>query len=112
MTTEAANRRCGTAFRSWPPAVRTDLPDPVVGTTFGDVNDETPIELLGLDDERDLILARRAGEPSFVWVQDLEDAYQAAAERGGVDIVVSRRVYDELRAAGVSPLELQGLRVV
>ena len=31
---------------------------------------------------------------------------------GGVDIVVSRRVHDELRAAGVSPLELQGLRVI
>jgi hypothetical protein len=76
------------------------------------VNDDAPIELLGLDAERDVILARRAGEPSFVWVQDLEDAYQAAGSRGGVDIVVSRRVYDELRAAGVSPLELHGLRVV
>jgi len=76
------------------------------------VIDDAPIELLGFDEERGVILARRAGDPSFLWVQDLEDAYQAAGSVGGVDVVVSRRVLEELRAAGFSPLELQGLRVI
>lgn len=85
---------------------------PPYGTTFCGMGEDAPIELLGFDTDRDVILARRVGEPSFVWVQDLEDAYQAAGFRGGVDVVVSRRVLDELRAAGMSPLELQGLKVI
>ncbi len=64
-------------FFSW----RPDLP--LIGAKFGGVSDGAPIELLGLDAEREVILARRAGEPSFVWVQDLADAHQAAALRGG-----------------------------
>lgn len=72
---------------------------------------EAPIELLGFDPERNVILARRDGEPDFLWVQDLEDAYQAAASRGGVDIVVTRQVRDELLELGHSPLEVQGLRI-
>jgi hypothetical protein len=76
------------------------------------VTDEAPIELYGFHPELDVILARRAGEPSFVWVQDLGDAYQAAASRGGVDVVVTRQFRDDLLAAGESPLMVQGLRVI
>lgn len=77
-----------------------------------DVDDDGPIELYGFHPEYDTILARRSGEPSFMWVQDLEDAYQAAASRGGVDVVVSREFRDELLARGESPLEVQGLRII
>lgn len=71
-----------------------------------------PIELYGFHPEHEhLILARRAGEPTFVWVQDLGDAYQAAASRG-VDVVVTRQFRDDLLAHGESPLEIQGLRII
>jgi hypothetical protein len=77
------------------------------------VDDAAPIELLGLHPDDDgRILARRAGEPSFVWVQDIEDAFQAAGSRGGVDVVATREFRDELLAHGESPLALRGLRVV
>jgi hypothetical protein len=76
------------------------------------VNEDAPIELYGFHPEHEhLILARRAGEPSFVWVQDLGEAYQAAAARG-VDVVVTREFRDELLARGASPLEVRGLRVL
>ena len=42
------------------------------------MTDDVPIELIGFHPETHVILARRAGEPSFIWVQDIEDAYQAA----------------------------------
>jgi hypothetical protein len=71
-----------------------------------------PIELIGFHPETHVIVARRAGEPSFAWVQDIDDAYQAAATRGGVDVVTSAQFCDELLASGVSPLEVRGLRIV
>ena len=37
-----------------------------------------PVHILGWDEERQVWLARRDGEPSFVWVQDFDDAHQAA----------------------------------
>jgi hypothetical protein len=77
------------------------------------VDRAAPIELYGFHPEYDgVILARRSGEPSFRWVQDLGDAYQAAASRGGVDLVVTREFRDELLAHGASPLEVQGLRII
>jgi hypothetical protein len=76
------------------------------------VNEDAPIELIGLSSDDEVILARRSGEPSFVWVQDLGDAYLAAASRGGVDVVVTRQFHEELLAYGVSPAEMQGLRVI
>jgi hypothetical protein len=76
------------------------------------VADDAPIELYRFHPEQDVILARRSGEPSFVWVQDLGDAYQAAGSRGGVDVVVTRAFREELLARGHSPLEVQGLRII
>jgi hypothetical protein len=68
------------------------------------VNDDAPIELYGYHAEYDgVILARREGEPSFVWVQDLGDAIQAAMARN-VDIVVSVEMLANLRASGDLPL--------
>ena len=62
-----------------------------------------PIELLAYNDPYPgVIKARREGEPSFSHVQDLGDAYLAAQERG-VDVVISQRLIDELRAAGEFP---------
>ena len=76
------------------------------------MDDDAPIELFGFHRDHDVILARRAGEPSFVWVQDLEDAYSAAACRGGVDVVVTRRFRDEPLARGFSPPEVRALRII
>jgi hypothetical protein len=72
------------------------------------VDEDAPIELVGFHAEQYFILSRRSGEPSFVWVQDIDDAYQAAASRGGIDVVVTRKFRAELLASGVSPLEVQG----
>ncbi len=73
---------------------------------------DAPIELYGFhpDAEYDVILARRAGEPSFIWVQDLGDAFQAAGSRG-VEIIATKEFCAELLANGHSPLEVQGLRI-
>lgn len=76
------------------------------------MNDDAPIELYGFHAECDVILARRIGEPSFICVQDLDDAYQAAGSRGGVDVVVTKAFRAELLARGHSPLEVQGLRAI
>ena len=77
------------------------------------MENSAPIELTGYDEEKDVILAQRAGEPSFIWVQDIGDAYQAAGTRGGVDIVVTRAVWDQLLAEGyVEPRDSQLLRIV
>jgi hypothetical protein len=73
--------------------------------------DGAPIELYGFHPDHDVILARCDGEPDFVWVQDLGDAFQAAASRG-VDVVVSSSFKDELLASGESPLIVRGLRVI
>ena len=56
-------------------------------------------------DYEGVILARLSGEHSFIWVHDLGDAYQAAASRGGGDVVVTREFRDDLLAYGASPLE-------
>jgi hypothetical protein len=76
------------------------------------MDEAAPIELYGFHPEFDVILARREGEPSFVWVQDLEDAFQAAGSRGGVDVVITREFREELLTQGHSPLEVQGLRII
>ena len=74
------------------------------------MSNDAAIELYGFHPEYDVILARRSGEPDFVWVQDIGDAHQAAAARG-VDVFVTQKFRDELLANGLPPRELQGLRV-
>jgi hypothetical protein len=65
--------------------------------------DEAPIELLAMDrPHRGVIAARREGEPSFRWVQDIGDAVQAATARG-VDLVISAELVAALRASGDLP---------
>jgi hypothetical protein len=86
--------------------------DARLGRYCPNVDEDAPIELIGFRSDHEVILARRSGEPSFVWVQDIGDAYQAAASRGGVDVLVTRQFRDELLAYGMSPQELEGLRVI
>ena len=59
------------------------------------VNDR-PVELLSVVDEDGPMSARREGEPEFTGVQDIADAIMAAMARG-VDLVVPRRLFDEIR---------------
>jgi hypothetical protein len=71
-----------------------------------------PVRILGWDERRQVWLARREGEASFVWVQDFGDAYQAARVSRGVDLVVPAAVYREWIAAGDAPEEPpQGVRL-
>jgi hypothetical protein len=68
------------------------------------MSEEAPIELIALDEPYDgMISARREGEPSFIGVQDVGDAIQAALARG-VDLVVPQRLFTEIR--GDFPPEL------
>jgi hypothetical protein len=56
-----------------------------------------PVELIANNDPTDgLISARRAGEPSFVWVNSGIDALMAARSRG-VDLVVPESLMLEIR---------------
>ena len=64
-----------------------------------------PVHVLGWDGERQVWLARRDGEPSFLWVQDFADAYQAARARS-VDLIVSAAVYRGWIAIGEAPEQL------
>jgi hypothetical protein len=64
-----------------------------------------PVHILGWDEERQVWLARRDGEPSFVWVPDFDDAYQAACVSRGVDLIVSAAIYGEWAASGEAPKE-------
>jgi hypothetical protein len=59
--------------------------------------------ILGWDEGRQVWLARRDGEPSFVWVQDFSDAYQAARPSRGVDLIVPATIYREWIALGLAP---------
>lgn len=64
---------------------------------------DAPIELIALDEPYEgVISARREGE-SFSHVQDVADAIMAALARG-VDLVVPRKLFDEIR--GEFPPEL------
>ncbi len=65
-----------------------------------------PVHILGWDEERQVWLARRDGEPSFVWVQDFADAYQAAHVSRGVDLIVPAAIYREWIAIGDAPESL------
>lgn len=53
------------------------------------------VHILGWDGDRQVWLARRDDEPSFVWVQDFADAYQAAHVSRGVDLIVPAEIYRE-----------------
>jgi hypothetical protein len=64
-----------------------------------------PVRILGWDERRQVWLARRDGEASFVWVQDFGDAYQAACVARGVDLVVPAAVYRQRIASGDTPEE-------
>ena len=61
-----------------------------------------PVRMIGYDADRDVWLAKRDGEPSFVWVQDFGDAWMAAASRG-VDLEISAALYEDLVANGEAP---------
>src|SRR6266851_2687906 len=64
-----------------------------------------PVHILCWDEERQVWLARRDGEPSFVW-QDFADAYQAAHVSRGVDLIVPAAIYREWIAIGDAPQRL------
>jgi hypothetical protein len=73
---------------------------------------DAPVQILGWDESRQVWLARREGEPSFVWVQDFGDAYQAAHVSQGVDLIVPAAIYREWIASGDAPEEVpQGVRL-
>lgn len=59
--------------------------------------------ILGRDDERQVWLARRDGEPSFACVQGFAYAYLAACVSRGVDLIVPAAVYGEWVVAGDAP---------
>jgi hypothetical protein len=62
-----------------------------------------PIELVAIDSPHDgVIAARREGEPSFIWVQDIGEALQAAMARG-VDLVIPAALLAELRRSNELP---------
>jgi hypothetical protein len=62
-----------------------------------------PVHILGWDDDRQVWLARRDGEPSFSWVQSFADAYLAACVHREVDLIVPAAVYEEWVSAGNAP---------
>ena len=62
-----------------------------------------PVRILGWDEERQVWLARRDGEPSFVWVQGFTDAYRTARVSRGVDLIVPASIYRQWIAAGDAP---------
>jgi hypothetical protein len=64
---------------------------------------DAPVHILRWDDERQAWLAHRDGEPSFVWVQDFLDAYQAAHDSRGVDLIVPASIYQEWVATDLAP---------
>lgn len=71
-----------------------------------------PVHILGWDERRQVWLARREGEASFVRVQDFGDAYQAACVSRGVDLVVPAAVYRQWIASGDAPEDPpQGVRL-
>jgi hypothetical protein len=58
-----------------------------------------PVELIALNQPAEgLISARRHGEPTFTHVQGIADAMTAALARG-VDLVIPKQLYVELRDA-------------
>lgn len=63
---------------------------------------DAPVRIFGWDEEREVWLAARDGEPSFVWVQDFADAYQAAESRD-VEVVVPSGIYAVMVADGEAP---------
>jgi hypothetical protein len=63
-----------------------------------------PVELIAFEETAEgLISARRYGEPTFTHVQDIADAMAAALDRG-VDLVIPKQLYADLR--GCLPPEL------
>ena len=58
------------------------------------------VHILGWDGARQVWLARRDGEPSFVWVQGFDDAYLAACVSRDVALIVPAAIYGEWVAAG------------
>lgn len=73
-----------------------------VGDTVA-VMSGAPVHILGWDHERQVWLARRDGEHSFVWVHGYADAYLAACVSRGVDLIVPAAIYHEWVAAGDAP---------
>lgn len=68
-----------------------------VQTSYAAPVSDAPIELIALGKPYpETILARRAGEPSFRWVNGVGDAIMAALARG-VDLVVPQEIFDQIR---------------
>jgi hypothetical protein len=61
-----------------------------------------PIVIHGWDEENNYWTASRDGEPSFLGVQDLGDAYQASNTRGA-ELIISDGVYAQMVALGEAP---------
>lgn len=71
-----------------------------------------PVQLLGWDESRQVWLASREGEPTFVWVQDLGDAYLAAQARDA-ELHIPASVYAEMVRSGDAPVApLSNVRIV
>lgn len=62
-----------------------------------------PVHILGWDDKRQVWLAYRDGELSFVWVNGFADAYLAAHASRDVDLIVPAAIYQDWIAAGDAP---------
>lgn len=62
-----------------------------------------PVHVIGWDDDRQAWLARRDGEPDFVWVRGYADAYLAACVHRDVDLIIPAAIYREWVAAGDAP---------
>jgi hypothetical protein len=62
-----------------------------------------PVHIISWDDERQVWLARRDGDPDFAWVHGYTDAYLAAYVHRGVDLIVPAAIYREWVAAGDAP---------
>ena len=65
--------------------------------------EEPPVRILDWDEERGVWLASRDGEPSFVWVQDFGDGFQAACVSRGVELLIPAAIYGEMVATGEAP---------
>jgi hypothetical protein len=58
-----------------------------------------------IEGESNNVVPGRDGGPSFMWVQDFDDAYQAARVSRGVELVVPAAIYQEWVATGEAPHE-------
>jgi hypothetical protein len=71
-----------------------------------------PVRILGWDNEQEVWLAERDGEPSYKWVQDFGDAYYSCLARD-VELHVPASIYAEWVRGGEAPAEpLGAVRII